>query len=1541
MDEIRRNNKSTTARGSEFERLTKMFLQKDSIYTDLFKEVYLWKEWKGNDGQDTGIDLVAEGKDGQMWGIQCKFYDEDSMLDQKTISTFIAKTGQFEMKRMLVFTGGAFTINAMKVIQGNDVRLVYADEMAAAAIDWDEYPDNLKRRKPKVLRPHQVEAVDNVMIGFGKSDRGRMVMACGTGKTLTALHIAEDQAGKGGTVLYAVPSISLVMQSMREWSDNANIRHRYLLVCSDPTTKDDSSTVELPIPPTTDPVLLGIELRKKSDRMTVVFSTYHSLGVVKKAMRGRPFDIIFADEAHRTTGTSSKIATDDPDEKLYDDTTYYTMIHRNSEINGKRRLYMTATERLYSEALKKNAERVVISMDDEEIYGRRFHQLTFKEAVERELLSDFRVKIAMLPEEYIRKDVQQEMAKHSEIEMDEPAKLSAVWHAVLHPDDNKRTDILQRVIVFSNRIAKSKEFAGQTDTDGGTFQAVVNMYNKEKKTGYTAETRHIDGKSKALERRRHIRWLSDSHEAPDTCRMLSNARCLSEGVDVPALDGVVFIEPRKSKIDVVQSVGRVMRRSEGKKYGYVILPVALPAGKPYHESLNDGKTFKVAWEVLRALRSHDESFAVEINRLILEQEGGEEKLTGRISIVTPDKVSEEMSEEMVTAFFGKIRSALVREVGDAHYYDAYGEQIGAAAAKIEDRIQKEIKSNKNTKEAISSFNKSLKKVVSDAIAEKDTVQVVSQHMVLSRVFDGLFKGKFKSENPVAKEFEKVVRKLNMPDITVDLEDFYKEVDDEMEQITTREGRQSFIKKIYGNFFASADKKGAEKHGVVYTPIECIDFIINSVEHLLHKHFGKGFNTKGINVLEPFAGTGTFITRLLESGLIKNIEDKYLNSISANELILLAHYVATINIETTYESLAGGKYMPFPGMAYTDTLDMNPRHIKRPDLSRRQQKVDRDLPELDNRIRGQMKRKIDVIVGNPPYSAGQKSFDDGNPNPEYPQLDKRIEDTYGQGVKGKAKGKLRDSYVRSIRWMSDRISDCGVIGIITNGSFIRSDSTRGMRASLVEEFDEIWCIDLRGNGRINDKREGRPIFEIDKSSPGSRAPVAITLLVKKPQKGKKKPAKIYYKDIGDYLTAKEKIDIIKKWTSIDKIDNWTEIIPDRFNDWFGQRNEEYYAYSPIGSKDAKAGKDDNVIFRQYSNGVVTSRDVWIYNSSIKELTKNMKKHINFYNETDPTDIRPNPTKGKWGRELVRRRINEGLQNFDVRNIRNASYRPFFKQYMYFDLIFNTNVGKIPLIFPYKNSKNIVICIPYKITGNFSVIMTDITPDLELNHHGQCFPLYTYDGNTRKYNILNSTLYEYQKHYKNKGITKQDIFYYIYGLLNHPGYQAKFASNLTKELPHIPLAPKFEEFKKIGKMLADLHIGYETCKRHNLGKPRFIPKKFSKISFGSTTVIERDKTSRRVDHTIIRVDGQVLFENIPQTTYIVNGRTPLAWVVDRYKITVDDESGIINDPCTDTDIIAVIERAVHVGLESERLIAQLPNEFEPKNWKPRKGGIDGFL
>ena len=1534
LDGIRKRHKADLARGTEFEHLTKLFLEKDSIFSDVFKNVEHWSKWDGNDGRDTGIDLVAESVDGSMWAVQCKFYSEKNSLTFSDISTFISKASGMNMKMMLVYTGTAISPDAYKVILQHNVRLLQADEMAASSIDWTKYPKSLKRSKPKTLRPHQEIALKNVRNGFKKDNKGRMVMACGTGKTLTALHIAEKEAGKGKTILYAVPSISLVMQSMREWSDNCNIPHRYLLVCSDPSTKDDASPLELPIAPTTDARILGRELSSKSERMTVVFSTYHSLPVVERAMGGKKFDLIFADEAHRTTGTA---ATRDADDR--GDDSFFTMIHK---IPCKKRLYMTATERLYTEAVKAGTDRVVLSMDDENIYGKRFHLLSFKEAVDTKLLTDFKVKVEMLPEDDVSKWRQQQMTKGNEMEIDENTRLAAVWDAIARPEEGKGA--LQRVIVFSNTILKSQEFSGIEREQVGKFGKIVEQYNKIKKTGYKVETRHIDGRSKALDRRKDIRWLQNSNEEPDTCRILSNARCLSEGVDVPALDGIVFLESRSSKIDVVQSVGRVMRRAPDKDTGYVILPVALPAGVPYHESLDDGKTFKVVWNVLRALRSHDESFAVEINRLILEHGDGNTKskedkeketneITGRLEIVGPADITGE--------FFGKLRSALVREVGDANYYDSYGKEIGKAAGTIEQRIVSSVKSCQKTKNVVKAFNKSLKRVVSESISEKETIQVISQHMVLSRVFDRLFDGRFKTENPVAREFEKVVKKLDMPTVTSDLEAFYEQVDEEMDQITSRQGRQSFIKKIYGNFFAAADKKGAEKHGVVYTPIECIDFIIHSVESLLQSNFKKGLKTPGIKILEPFAGTGTFITRLLESGLIdKTLTQKYKEDISANELILLAHYVATINIETTYKSLLGDKYEPFQGMVYTDTLNINPRHLSRPDRSKRQSNVDRDLPELDKRVKKQMVRKIDVIIGNPPYSAGQKSFDDQNQNISYPEIDKRIENTYGKFVKGKAKGQLRDSYIRSIRWMSDRISDCGVIGIITNSSFMRSYAGTGIRAALVEEFDEIWCLDLRGNSNLKGekrKKEGENIF-----ASGSKSPVAITFLVKRPtpKTGKKKPGKIYYKDIGDYLKASQKNKKLVDWKSISGIDDWDEIEPDRHYDWLDQRNDDFYDYRRMGSRDAKAGKSKDVIFSIYSNGIKTQRDVWAYNPIKVELEHNMKCHIKYFNDMKLTQLKLDPKKGKWDQGLLDKRKKKGLQKFSPAKIRSVLYRPFFKQYLYYDEVFNTVRGRIPEFFPEHSSKNIVICVPYKITGDFSAIITNTTPDIQLNFNGQCFPLYIYENGKQKDNILNSTLVEYQNHYNDKTISKKDIFYYVYGILHHPGYKSKFSNALIKDLPHIPMAPDFKKIKDIGKELADLHIGYETCKRYKL-KPLFNPSStFGRLSWGSKSKVERSNEESINSSTIIKLDGKTLYKNLPLTKYTVNGRTPLGWIVDRYKDTTDKESGIKKNPCTNIDICAIIERAVYVAVETDKIIEKMPNEFAPKNWKPKKRGLDKF-
>lgn len=1070
-----------TELGRRFESITRDFLSTDNHYRNRFSKVWMWMEWPDRDGGDTGIDLVAEQHDGSLCAIQCKCYADDGSLDTKQVSKFLAKAAGLRMQhRMLVYTGECITANAKRLLEQHDCQILSSDHFRASRVDWGKFP-KLSARRPKALRRHQNEAVLAVTQGLAERDRGQLIMACGTGKTLTSLHVAEKHCKRGGIVLYLVPSISLILQSMREWSDNSNMRHYYLAVCSDKTTGEDGSISELEAPVSTDAETLVPYLKDRpADALTVVFSTYHSLGVVRRAMDKNAFDLILCDEAHRTTGAEDK--------------SFFTDVHSDSKVRGKKRLYMTATPRVYSDTVLSRTGKVIYSMDDEQKYGPQLHRLSFVKAVRQGILSDFRVKIAIVPADKVDKEFQQSIGgKEKSMNLDERTLLAAVWHGINYPDDGKNPKLLQRLIAFANRIDRSMMFAGHLKDGEGvdrSFESVVAEYEKWNSTGHRVEVDHIDGKTKALQRRERMRWLDGSARDPKTCRVLSNARCLAEGVDVPALDGVVFLNPRKSRVDVVQSVGRVMRKSKGKKYGYVILPVAIPAGLKYHEALNDNKTFRVVWQVLNALRSHDEDFGHEINRLVLDKNP---EATGppRVSVSVLD---ETVDGEPLEKFFSSIKSKLVEKVGDINYYDKYGEKLGAAARTIEARILNKTKSDPKAQREVEKLHAGLKEMVGDSVTLDEAARILAQHMVLARVFDRLFSGKFTTHNPIAKVLDSVSKKIGMQEELRDLTGFYKDVEREMDGIKTRTARQNFIKKIYGNFLESADKKAADKHGIVYTPVEVVDFIIRSVEYLLKEHFGVSLNDRTVKVLDPFVGAGTFLTRLLESGLVDdNMYEKYKNDMFAGELMLLAYYVATVNLETTYSSLrCGNRYVPFTGISYADTLRIDPRYRVNTRHRQEQRKLGGQFRVAHERIRYQRGSHVHVIMGNPPYSAGQKSYNDENPNTAYSDLDVRIKNTYLTRSQVQQKASLYDSYIRSLRWASDRIGNVGIIAFITNAGFLRSGAGAGIRASLSEEFNEIWCFDLRGNARtqgVQRKKEGDGVF-----GEGSRAATAITILV---------------------------------------------------------------------------------------------------------------------------------------------------------------------------------------------------------------------------------------------------------------------------------------------------------------------------------------------------------------------------------------------------------------------------------------------------------------
>ena len=558
---------------------------------------------------------------------------------------------------------------------------------------------------------------------------------------------------------------------------------------------------------------------------------------------------------------------------------------------------------------------------------------------------------------------------------------------------------------------------------------------------------------------------------------------------------------------------------------------------------------------------------------------------------------------------------------------------------------------------------------------------------------------------------------------------------------------------------------------------------------------------------------------------------------------------------------------------------------------------------------------------------------GESKPTYKDLDNDIKNTYVKVAKEQNVTQVRslyDSYIKAIRWASNRLGNEGVIAFVTNAGFLRSDSGVGVRACLAKEFNEIWCFDLRGHALTKGdqrKREGGNVFGV-----GSKAAVVINILVKNP---KKTGCVIHYKDIGDYLRREKKLKVISQANSISGIKNWIRINPDKHHDWLDQRSSTNFTlYREMGNR----VKPKSSIFKEFSRAVGTSRDRWAYNTSKAVLEKNMRTHIDYCNSQDPLNYNEDLTRGKWDHDLPNK-LDRKKVLFNRSSIRIALYRPFFKQYLYFDSTYNQVQSKIPKFMPAHDTNNIIIIIPSKFKGDFYVIATDITPDFEVAHHGQCFPLYFYDNNTRVCNISDLILKEYRTHYKNQNITKQQIFFYVYGMLHHPGYRKKFANNLMRDLPRIPMAPNFTEFCRAGQKLAHLHVSFESCKRYDLGPPKFLPTSFSKLSFAT---YKNKKGMKTKDTSVILVDGTILFDNLPKTTYNVNGRTPVEWLVDRYKITKDKDSGITNDPCSNTDIIAVIERAVYVEVESTRIINTLPGEFEPDaGWEPVGNNLNEFI
>jgi predicted helicase len=1234
-------------------------------------------------------------------------------------------------------------------------------------------------------------------------------------------------------------------------------------------------------------------------------------------------------------------------------------------------------------------------MDDPTLYGEELHRLGFGQAVEQGLLADYKVMVLAVDEKYVSKTFQSQLAVDGELNLEDAVKITGCWNGLskrlardASGDDLSGDDApMRRAVAFSRSIKDSKRL---TDLFGNVIKKYTEGATEE--GSLDCEVDHVDGTMNMTIRNRKLNWLKDKSIAgQNVCRILSNARCLSEGVDVPALDAVLFLNPRNSVVDVVQSVGRVMRVSPGKKYGYIILPIGIPADVSPEEALKDNQKYKVVWQVLQALRAHDDRFNATVNKIELNKTrpenvqvigvtgayGDSEDVNGSANKALESRPVQyhfpfPQLEEWRDAIFAKI----VLKCGDRRYWESWAKDVSVIAERHITRIKALLDSSDSEhRQAFDEFLKGLRTNLNPAVSEEDAIEMLAQHLITKPVFDALFENySFTQNNPVSKSMQSMLDLLETQALDKEqqsLEKFYASVRQRAVGIDNAQGKQKVIVELYDKFFRTAFPRMAERLGIVYTPVEVVDFIIHSADHALRQEFGVGLSDHGVHVLDPFTGTGTFMVRLIQSGLIKpeDLAHKYRNEFHANEIVLLAYYIAAINIEETYHSLAKAhentagqevKYEPFEGIVLTDTFQLNEG----------QSKLDEQFRENNKRAKRQSGIDIRVIVGNPPYSAQQASQNDGNQNLAYPQLDTKIAATYAAKSGASNVKNLYDSYIRAVRWASDRIKDKGVVCYVSNGSFIDSNNMDGLRKCLTDEFTSVYVFNLRGNQRTSgetSRREGGKIF-----GSGSRAQIAISLLVKNPAKQGK--GQLFYHDIGDYLSREEKLKIITEFASIGSIP-WLTLKPNDSHDWINQRDPAFDAFLPLGDK---SSSDEVTLFEVYSQGLLTARDGWAYNFSRPALSGNMAGMIDFYNsqvsgfqktaakksfansserlKAVEAFIDNDPKKISWSSSLIPQ-VGRGVEAvFSPTLIVEAAYRPFAKQYLYFDGLFNHRVSQMPKIFPKPSVKNLVICTSgIGASKGFSALISDSIPNYHFHDTGQCFPLYAYGESNdgigksddlftdsdaseedskfvRRENIPDAILAKYQATYavsSGASIIKEDIFYYVYGVLHSPEYKTRFDSDLKKVVPRIPFAQDFWAFSKAGRELAQWHLSYETVEPFALQQSGELD--LGDMAYYQVLKMQFAKSGKDVDKTTIIVNSRIRLSGIPLEAYdyIVNGKSAIEWVMERYQVTVDKESGIRNDPNAwgiehgqPDYIVNLVKRVVRVSVETVKIVKSLP-------------------
>lgn len=1543
-------------RGTYFEYLARAYFQNEPTYQNEFKNVWMLADVPEEFGipkVDLGVDLVAEKFTGELVAIQAKFYNHS--IQKSNIDSFLGELGKdYYESGIIVASTDKWGKNAEKALADrSDVIRIGLSDLRNSQIDWSKFsfesPEVVAVKAKKKLRYYQESAIQSALNHFTENDRGQLIMAPGTGKTFTSLKIAEamarDASKEQYTILYLVPSIQLLTQTLRGWNNDTEMTMSSMAVTSDRnasrgSVKQDESNLtikasDIGYPATTSSKkvvenYLELMTRPKKE-LLVVFGTYQSIDVLGEAQKeGFPeFDLIIADEAHRTTGAKA----------FGDEASSFTKVHSDLNVKGIKRLYQTATPKLYGIEAKKKAEEnssVISSMDDENLYGSVFYRLGFGDAISQDILTDYKLMVLAVDETVVQKDMQKALAdSENGLNIDDVGRIIGVWNGMIKREsfaDKVSGEPMQRAIAFSRTIEDSKRLSTQ-------FENVVNEYLNSDE-GYSVNVRHVDGSMNALEKNEALDWLASDDIPEDSARILSNVRFLTEGIDVPNLDAIIFLSPRKSQVDIVQAVGRIIRKFEGKEYGYIILPIVVPAGETPETILDNNKTYDVIWQVLNALRSVDERFEATVNKLELNKQKPKNiQVIGVGGAPDDPNFNDSYVKEPIVAYQtelelewetveGAIYGKIVQKVGDRRYLEDWSKDVADIARRHIQGIEFILEQNPDSKSAFDKFLHSLQHNINESIDQSQAIEMLAQHLITLPIFDALFgEYSFVKNNPVSSAMEQIVEELSQFGFEKEqkeLQPFYDSVRLRAEGIDNAQAKQKIIITLYDKFFSTGFKSTTERLGIVFTPVEVVDFIVKSVDVVLRKHFGKTLASENVHILDPFTGTGTFITRtlhylksLMDSGEITfdDILRKYTQELHANEIVLLSYYIAAINIEAVFDEINGdGPYTPFEGIVLTDTFESTELEDTLDDSF---------FGTNDKRLKRQQEQPITAIIGNPPYSKGQGSESDNNQNIHYPKLEENIRRTYVAKSKANAQNATMDSYVKAVRWATDRLTNQGIISFVSNGSFLDSSSADGLRASLYDEFNHLYIFNMRGNalgqGEIR-KKEGGNVF-----GGGTRTTVAISILVKDGSDSHE----LHYHDIGDYLSQKEKLAIISDFGDISSID-CQDITPDENNDWLNQRDKNFNNYRSLVSS-------ENGVFVFSATGIVTSRDPWVYSFSRENSLFNAKRLIDNYNneieklKTIPEEFRKSslnydPKVLNWSEGLKKDAFR--LKTIDyVSETRVISYRPFVKKHLYFGKELLHRPSKYYRQFG-KNNLTIVT-IGNGSNKDFSVLVTKFIPDYQFMMNGQGFM--RYDNEVDETSLFQNNDNMSQDFADKLELNLDETFAYVYGLLNSREYQEKYANDLKKDLARIPIVKNKERYVKVGQELMDLHLNYEEVPVYDgveitiAEKPSY---KVTKMRFAK----KRDEKGKSVnDLSTIIFNSAITISNIPEKAYeyVVNGRSAIEWIIDQYQIKTDKKSGITDDPNDYSDdekyIFNLLLRIINVSVQTVDLINSLP-KFE---------------